>query len=261
MSVESPVLWSVENGVGRITLNRPERANAVGLASSRALAAAIDAVVAAAPRVVVLTGRGPRFCAGGDIDEFVADQENMARLIEEILAPLHPALLRLANLPAPVITAVNGPVGGAGIALALCGDIVLAADSMKLRAGYSAIGLTPDAGASWFLSRRVGASKAKEIFFLNDVLSAEDCLRLGIVNAVHPAAELEQRTQAVVDRLLAGAGGAFARIKILCDGAGRRDLADQLALEQQMMVASAASADAREGVRAFSEKRAPTFGG
>lgn len=261
MSAESPVLWSVENGVGRITLNRPERANAVGLASSRALAAAIDAVVAAAPRVVVLTGRGPRFCAGGDIDEFVADQENMARLIEEILAPLHPALLRLANLPAPVITAVNGPVGGAGIALALCGDIVLAADSMKLRAGYSAIGLTPDAGASWFLSRRVGASKAKEIFFLNDVLSAEDCLRLGIVNAVHPAAELEQRAQAVVDRLLAGAGGAFARIKILCDGAGRRDLADQLALEQQMMVASAASADAREGVRAFSEKRAPTFGG
>ncbi|MFP5461654.1 MAG: enoyl-CoA hydratase/isomerase family protein, partial [Gammaproteobacteria bacterium] len=142
MSAESPVLWSVENGVGRITLNRPERANAVGLASSRALAAAIDAVVAAAPKVVVLTGRGPRFCAGGDIDEFVADQENMARLIGEILAPLHPALLRLANLPAPVITAVNGPVGSAGIALALCGDIVLAADTMKLRAGYSAIGLT-----------------------------------------------------------------------------------------------------------------------
>lgn len=260
MSTESPVLWSVENGVGRITLNRPAQANAVGLETSRALAAAIDAVVAASPRVVVLTGRGQRFCAGGDIGEFVADQENMARLIDQILVPLHPALLRLANLPAPVITAVNGPLGGAGIALALCGDIVLAADTMKLRAGYSAIGLTPDAGASWFLTRRVGASKAKELFFLNDTLSAEDCLRMGIVNAVYPAAELEQRTQAVVDRLLAGAGGAFARIKILCDGAERRDLADHLALEQQMMVASAASADAREGVRAFAQKRAPKFG-
>ncbi|MBB5273585.1 enoyl-CoA hydratase/isomerase family protein [Quisquiliibacterium transsilvanicum] len=261
MSAESPVLWSVENGVGRITLNRPERANAVGLESSRALAAAIDAVVAAAPRVVVLTGRGRLFCAGGDIGEFVADQENMAGLIDDILAPLHPALLRLATMPAPVITAVNGPLGGAGIALALCGDIVLAADTMKLRAGYSAIGLTPDAGASWFLSRRVGASKAKELFLLNDSMSADECLRLGIVNAVCPAAELEQRTQALVDRLLAGAAGAFARIKILCDGAEHRDLADHLALEHQMMLASAASADAREGVRAFSEKRAPKFGG
>lgn len=260
MNTESPVLWSVENGVGRITLNRPQQANAVGLASSRALSAAIDAVVAAAPRVVVLTGRGARFCAGGDIGEFVADQQNMARLIDDILVPLHPALLRLANLPAPVITAVNGPLGGAGIALALCGDIVLAADTMKLRAGYSAIGLTPDAGASWFLSRRVGASKAKEIFFLNDTLSAEECLRLGIVNAVCPAAELEQRTEALVERLLAGAAGAFARIKVLCDGAERRDLAEHLALEKEMMVASAGSADAREGVRAFSEKRSPRFG-
>lgn len=261
MNAQAPVLWSVENGVGRIVLNRPERANAVGLASSRALSAAIDAVVAASPKVVVLTGNGPRFCAGGDIDEFVADQQGMSRLIDEILAPLHPALLRLANLPAPVITAVNGPVGGAGIALALCGDIVLAADTMKLRAGYSAIGLTPDAGASWFLSRRVGAAKAKELFFLNDVLGAQDCLRLGIVNAVHPAAELTQHTDALVQRLLAGAGGAFARIKLLCDGAAGRDLAEHLALERQMIVASADSADAREGVKAFSEKRAPRFGG
>lgn len=260
MSNESPVLWSVENGVGRITLNRPEAANAVGLASSRALSAAIDAVVAAAPRVVVLTGRGPRFCAGGDISEFVADQENMAQLIDRILVPLHPALLRLVNMPAPVITAVNGPLGGAGIALALCGDIVLAADTMKLRAGYSAIGLTPDAGASWFLTRRVGASKAKEIFLLNDTLSADECLRLGIVNAVVPAAELEQRTHALVERLVAGAGGAFARIKVLCDAAERRDLGDHLALEHQMMLASAASADAREGVQAFAQKRAPKFG-
>lgn len=260
MSNESPVLWSVENQVARITLNRPQAANAIGLASSRALSEAIDAVVAAAPRVVVLTGSGARFCAGGDISEFVAGQDDMQGLIDRILVPLHPALLRLATMPAPVITAVNGPLGGAGIALALCGDIVLAADTMKLRAGYSAIGLTPDAGASWFLSRRVGASKAKELFMLNDTLSADECLRLGIVNAVYPAAELEQRTREMVDRLLAGAAGALARIKILCDGAGQRDLADQLALEHQMMLMSAASADAREGVQAFAQKRAPKFG-
>lgn len=260
MSNESPVLWSVENQVARITLNRPQAANAIGLASSRALSEAIDAVVAAAPRVVVLTGSGARFCAGGDISEFVAGQDDMQGLIDRILVPLHPALLRLATMPAPVITAVNGPLGGAGIALALCGDIVLAADTMKLRAGYSAIGLTPDAGASWFLTRRVGASKAKELFMLNDTLSADECLRLGIVNAVYPAAELEQRTQEMVGRLLAGAAGAFARIKVLCDGAGRRDLADQLALEHQMMLVSAASADAREGVQAFAQKRAPKFG-
>lgn len=253
------VLWSVENGIGRITLNRPERANAIGLAASRALAAAIDAVAAAAPKVVLITGNGPRFCAGGDIDEFVAASDRMQALIDEILVPLHPAILRLANLPAPVVTAVNGPLGGAGIGLALCGDIVLAADTVKLRAGYSAIGLSPDAGASWWLSRRVGAAKAKELFLLNDVLSADDCLRLGLFSAVHPADRLAAEAEKIVQRLAAGAAGSQARIKLLCDGAERRDLAEHLALEHQFIVASAGSADAAEGVRAFTEKRAPRF--
>lgn len=261
MHQDSAVLWSVDDGIGRITLNRPERANSIGLATSQALSAAIDAVIAAAPRVVLLTGNGPRFCAGGAIDEFVANPDRMAELIAQILEPLHPALLRLANLSAPVVTAVNGPLGGAGIGLALAGDIVLAADTAKLRAGYSAIGLSPDAGAAWLLARRVGAGKAKEIFLLNDVLDADECLRLGIFSQVFPAAKLAEAAEDVVRRLAAGAAGAQARIKVLCDGAERRDLAEHLVLEQHLMVAGAASADAAEGVRAFSEKRAPRFGG
>lgn len=253
--------WRVERGVAHLVLNRPDRANAIDLAFSRALAASIDAVAAAdGVRAVLVSAAGPRFCVGGDIDAFVAHGERIDRLIDDILAPLNPALLRLANLTVPVISAVNGPVGGAGIGLALCADVVLASDTMKLRAGYSGIGLSPDAGASYFLAQRVGASKAKELFFFNATLSAQECLQLGIVNAVLPAAELAGAAAKLAEQAAAGSARSMRAIKTLCDGAARRPLAEHLALERHFLVGCAEGADAKEGVRAFTEKRAPRFG-
>lgn len=261
MTSQQLVLWSVEDGIGSIVLNRPERANAINLALGRALAAAIDAVAGAQGlRVVVLSAAGERFCVGGDIEEFVEHGDRIDRLVDEILAPLHPALLRLASLPVPVISAVNGAIGGAGIGLALCADVVLASESMKLRAGYSAIGLSPDAGASYFLSRRVGASKAKELFFFNAPLGARECLALGIVNAVFPATELAAAAQKLAAQAAAGSARSLRSIKLLCDGAQHRAYAEHLALEQRFLVDCAQGADAKEGVRAFVEKRAPAFG-
>jgi 2-(1,2-epoxy-1,2-dihydrophenyl)acetyl-CoA isomerase len=180
-------------------------------------------------------------------------------MLEELLGPLHTALYKLATLPVPVVSAVNGPVGGGGIGLALCADIVLAAESMKLRGGYSAIGLTPDAGSSWFLTRRVGAMRAKQLFFTNGALSARQCLEMGIVSEVVPDAGLPARADALAEALAHGATGALGRIKQLVDGAHERTLRVQLDLEHSLMVESAASAHAAEGIAAFIDRRAPRF--
>lgn len=260
-TVQDGIRWRVEQGIGTITLERPERANAIGLAASHALTRAIHAVLDAAPRVVLLRGTGKIFCAGGDIEEFVAAGDGIDTLVERILEPLHPAIERLGEAPMPVVSALNGAIGGAGIGVALCADFVLAAASMKLRTGYAAIGLSPDAGASYFLSRRIGSERAKQLFMLSDALDAQRCLALGIVDAVHPDAELAGAADALVQRLAACAPGSMARVKRLCADASARTLGAHLALERDGLVTASRTADAREGIRAFVERRAPRFDG
>lgn len=255
-----PVLLERREHIATITLNRPERANAIDLDSARALIRCIDEVAAdASVRAVVLRAVGRQFCAGGNIDFFVEAGAELPAILDRLLGPLHAALYKLATLPVPVISAVNGPVGGGGIGLALCADIVLAAESMKLRGGYLAIGLTPDAGSSWFLTRRIGAMRAKQIFFTNTPLSAQQCLEMGIVNEVLPDTELPAATEALAETLSRSATGALGRIKRLVDGAHERSLLAQLELEHRLMVESAAGAHAAEGIAAFIEKREPQF--
>ncbi len=255
-----PVLLTRQDAIATITLNRPERGNAIDADAVRALIGCIDEVAAdTAVRAVVLRAAGRQFCAGGNIDAFLHAGAGLPSMLDALLAPLHAALYQLATLPIPVISAVNGPVGGGGIGLALCADIVLAAESMKLRGGYSAIGLTPDAGSSWFLTRRAGAMRAKHIFFTNAALSAQQCLEMGIVSEVVPDAELPARTEALAEALARGATAALGRIKQLVDGAHERTLQAQLELEHRLMVESAASAHAAEGIAAFAERRVPRF--
>ncbi|MGJ7504884.1 enoyl-CoA hydratase-related protein [Variovorax sp. ZT5P49] len=261
MNISEGIAWGVEEGVGRIVLKRPERANALGSANGRALVQAIDEVLERKPRAILLTGEGRVFCAGGAIDEFVAAGEALPELVNEMLNSLHPALLRLSNNPAPLVVAVNGAVGGAGVGLALCGDFVLAAESMKLRTGYAAIGLSPDAGASYFLARRVGPVRAQQLLVLSDAIDSQRCLAWGAVDALHPDAELAAAAEALVTRLAHGASGSFAAIKRLCAGAPGRPFEEHLALEQKLLRERAGSADAREGVAAFVDKRAPRFTG
>jgi 2-(1,2-epoxy-1,2-dihydrophenyl)acetyl-CoA isomerase len=248
-------------GIARIVIDRPNEHNTISAAAGAALAQAIDEVVAAAPRVVLLTGTGPVFCAGGDIGEFQAHAGALDALVDRILGVLHPAIARLAALPVPVVTALNGSVGGAGVGLALCGDFALAAASMKLRTGYAAIGLSPDAGASWFLARRVGALRARQLFFTSETLDAQRCLEAGIVDAVFANDRLLPEAEALCERLAAAAPGSLAAIKQLCDGAAQRALAEHLALEKSLLEERARSADAREGIAAFLARRAPVFRG
>lgn len=258
--MNQPVLLARQHAVATITLNRPEQGNAIDAEAARALIGCIDAVAAdTAVRAVVLRAAGRQFCAGGNIGAFLHAGTGLSSMLDELLGPLHAALYKLATLPVPVISAVNGPVGGGGIGLALCADIVLAAESMKLRGGYSAIGLTPDAGSSWLLTRRIGAMRAKQLFFTNGVLSARQCLEMGIVSEVVPDEELLARTDALAETLAQGPTAALGRIKQLVDGAHERTLHAQLDLEHQMMVESAASAHAAEGIAAFTERRTPRF--
>ena len=259
MEESEGIAWGVADGIGRIVLKRPGRANAIGLESSRALVRAIDEVLAVGPRVILLTGEGRVFCAGGDIGEFVAAGDALPALVDDILDRLHPALLRLSAQPAPLVVAVNGSVGGAGVGLALCGDFVLAAESMKLRTGYAAIGLSPDAGASYFLARRVGPVRAQQLLMLSDAIDSQRCLAWGAVDALYPDAELAAAAEALVVRLAAGASASFAAIKTLCAGAPGRPFDAHLAMEQKLLRERAGSADAREGVSAFVEKRVARF--
>jgi 2-(1,2-epoxy-1,2-dihydrophenyl)acetyl-CoA isomerase len=253
--------WHVADGIGRIVLNRPQQSNSISSRAGAAIAQAIDDVIGAAPRVVLLSGRGKVFCAGGDIGEFQANVGALDRLVDEILTVLHPALARLSGSPVPIVTAINGSVGGAGIGLALCGDFAYATHSLKLRTGYAAIGLSPDAGSSYFMTRRVGAMRAKQLFFLSEPIDAKQCLDWGVVDALFADDELMPAAEALCRRLARAATGSLAAIKQLCDGAERRDLVDHLALEKALLEARARSADAREGVGAFLERRPPRFAG
>lgn len=259
----SAVLLERRDGIAVITLNRPERANVLDLELSAALVAAVHRLAddTAGLRAVLLQAHGPHFCGGGDIGDFVRARGDIGALLDAHIPPLHAAIARLAALPVPMVSAVQGPVGGGGIGLALCADIVLAAESMKLRGGYTAIGLTPDAGASWLLARRAGTARAKEIFLTNQPVSAQRCLEWGIVSAVWPDAELADRAQALVAQLARGATAALGRAKQLVDSAPLHTLAEHLEHEHRAMVASGRTADAVEGVTAFAEKRAPDFTG
>ena len=253
------IAWSVAGNIGRIVLDRPQAHNAIDSACALALTRAITEVAQARPRVVLLTGRGSVFCAGADIAAMTQQGDRLSAYIDEILTHLHPSLLRLASLPAPVVTAINGSAGGAGVGLALCGDFALGAASMKLRTGYAAIGLSPDMGATYFMARRAGAVRAKQLFMTSDPIDAQRCLDWGIVDAIVPDTELAAHAEALCQRLADAAPQSLANIKRLCDGAALRELEAHLALEKSLLIACAASADGREGVRAFIERRAPRF--
>jgi 2-(1,2-epoxy-1,2-dihydrophenyl)acetyl-CoA isomerase len=257
--LSNPVLWRAQNGVGHIVLNRPDAANAIDLAMAEAFGQAVAHLANADIGAVLISANGRQFCAGGDIRTFHAELGRLDQLVRDLLDILHPALQRLVELPVPVITAIQGSVGGAGIGLALCADIALASEAMKLRGGYSALGLSPDLGASYFLAHRAGAARAKSILMTNRALSAAECLGFGLVDELHPASTLTSAAERLAMDLAAGATGALGGIKRLCDRATRLTLVEHLGDERRALLRCAQSADGREGVRAFAEKRAAVF--
>ena len=254
-----PVLLEREGAIARIRFNRPDVLNA----ADRALALAFrDAslVIAADPsvRVVVLSGAGRAFMAGGDVAQFRSDPGSVP---EALIDPLHEGLLCLSRLQAPVIASVRGAVAGAGLSLALGCDLAIAADDTRFNFAYTKLGTSCDLGASWHLPRVVGQRKALEIALLCEPLDAEQALALGLVNRVVPAQYLETATQHLALRLAAGAPIAQGLVKRLLAAAWSRDLPAQLDAERSAFAHCATTRDFAEGVSAFLGKRAPQFDG
>ncbi len=254
------MLLDISNGIARITLDQPELGNALSTAVSLELGAAVRRVAADdGVRVLVLASTGAMFCAGGDIREFVDEIDRLPHLIGEELGPLHETLNRIYTLPVPVIASLNGPVAGGGLGLALTADIALANESVRFRSGYVAIGLSPDAGSSFFITRVLGPKRASEFFMSNRFIDAPEALALGLISRIVPAADLAAETDALAERLAAGPRGAHAAVKVLVREAAVGSHESVMALERELIVANAGTADTREGMAAFLERRRPAF--
>ena len=251
----------VADGVGHLTLARPDRGNAIDLAMARELAAVTAAwSVDRSVRCVLLTGAGATFCVGGDLKAFAAEPDLPTHLLE-VTDPFHAAVSRLARMDAPVVAAVQGSAAGGGLSLALAADVVLAAASSRFVVAYTAIGLTPDGSGSWMLPRLVGLRRALELTLTNRPVPAEEAAALGLVTRVVADADLPAEAEAVARALAAGPTGALGAAKRLLRDALDRDLEAQLAAEAASLAAAAGSPDGREGIRAFLDKRAARYTG
>ena len=262
MSFET-IQFHTEGAVAWITLDRPDKLNAICRPLLGELAAALDQVAQdKALRAVVLTGAGRAFCAGQDLGEPVMASADPAGAVAESLDKFyHPVLQRLHDLPRPVIAAVNGIAAGAGANLALNCDLVIAAESASFIQAFTRIGLVPDCGGTWLLPRLVGAARARALALLAEPLTATQAESWGLIYRAVADEALAAEARALAERLASGPTAAYGMIKQALDASAGNDWASQLALESQLQERAARSADFREGVAAFVEKRAAHFTG
>ncbi len=255
----STVTVAVADGIATVTLDRPEVANTMDLAFGHDFhAAALAVSTDAAVRAVVLTGAGKAFSFGGDLRGMVASGGNAEAYLRELTSHLHAGLAILARMNAPVIAAVNGTAAGAGVGLVLAADLAIAAQSAKVSLAYTGVGLTPDGATSFLLPRAVGHKRAMELLLTNRTLSADECLQWGLVNQVVADEELPAVVGKLAARLAAGPTQAFGDTKrLMLASAG--PLESQLSLESQTIALRGSSAEGREGIAAFLEKRKPGY--
>ena len=257
------LLFEKRDGIARVTLNRPDAANALDRTMARELSdVAIDCDEDAGVRCVVLTGAGSRmFCAGGDLRAFVDAGKQAPALVKDMTTHLHAAVSRFARMNAPVICAVNGTAAGGGFSL-MCGcDLVIAAASASFTMAYTRAGLSPDGSSTFYLARVIGLRRAYEMALTNRVLSAAEALEWGLVNRVVADADLHKEVDVLAAQLAAGATAAFGATKrLLLDGAAE-SLETQMERESRGIAAMLGHADGQEGVKAFLAKRKPVFGG
>lgn len=256
------ITLQISDGIATITLNRPEAYNALNMQLAREFHEAIircsedDAV-----RVVVITGSGKAFCAGGDVKGFCDQIDSIGAHVKLLTTELHGAVSRMARMPKPTITAINGVAAGGGMSLALAGDLILATESARFTMAYTQIGASPDGSSSFTLPRLVGVKRALELTFLNPVLSAREAMEWGMVNRVFADDQFHQAVHNIATQLAQGATQAYGRAKALLYSSTSETLETQMEHETQMIAASGKTADFREGIFAFAEKRQPTFQG
>ncbi len=279
---EDVLIEKRDNGVATITLNRPDSLNAMGGSLMPMLAEYLaDVANDRHVRCVVLTGAGRAFCAGGDVKGMAAGRDailnaaanggasaeppspaqGFARGVDGLRQVQRATSYVLHTMPKPTIAMVNGHAVGAGLSLPLACDIRIASDRAKLGTIFRNVGFSGDFGGSYFLPRLVGNGKARELYFTGEILTADDALKIGMVNRVVEHDQLAAETLAFAAQLAGGPTLAFARMKENLNRSEDCDLATLLDQEAMNMQLSGTTADHRDAARAFVEKRQPTFRG
>jgi 2-(1,2-epoxy-1,2-dihydrophenyl)acetyl-CoA isomerase len=257
------LLETIENGVALLVMNRPDKLNALNNELATALNRTFERIGHdESVRVVVLTGAGRAFCAGGDLGAIGKGREaNDTKQLEPILRAGMGAVLSMRTIPQPVIAAVNGAAAGAGMNVALAADLRIAAQEAVFGQNFSKVGLYPDYGGTYFLPQLVGPSKAAEMFYTGEMIDMATALRLGLVNKVVPGFQLEEETRGFAAKLAAGPPVAIRAVKQALFGSQKEALTKALEDEVRHQMHCFASEDCLEGIHAFFEKRAPKFMG
>jgi 2-(1,2-epoxy-1,2-dihydrophenyl)acetyl-CoA isomerase len=246
--------------VERITLNRPDDAHGVTLTMARELAAAARACDRDPEvRAVLLTASGRFFCAGGDLKEMAAHAADPGLFVKELADTLHRASSSFARMDAPVVVGVNGIAAGAGLSLAIGGDLVLAAESAKFTAAYTKAGLSPDGSLTYVLPRLIGLRRAQDLMLTNRVITAAEAFEWGLVTRVVPDDQLADAALEAASTLAAGSKGSQSAVKQLLLSTYANTFETQIELEGRFIAACAASPDGAEGREAFIAKRPPKF--
>jgi 2-(1,2-epoxy-1,2-dihydrophenyl)acetyl-CoA isomerase len=260
----APVLLETREGpIVTLAMNRPERLNALDNALSRALNDAMSRIAGdQSIHVVILTGAGRGFCAGGDLAVIGKGRASGdATELAPILRSGMQSVLKIRTMPQPVIAAVNGPAAGAGMNLALAADIRIAVEEAVFGQNFAKVGLFPDYGGTYFLPQLIGPAKAAELFYTGDMIDAKTALRLGIVNHIFPADRFQSEVQSLAAKIATGPQVAIRAVKQTIFAREKDALVAALEKEVEHQLQCFHSQDCHEGIRAFLEKRPPSFRG
>lgn len=260
MSDFQTIRFEQSGAIARITLDRPTAANGIDRQMGRELAQVANRCADdPALKVVLLTGAGKFFSAGGDLKAMAAQEGGAGAYVEHLAHDLHEAMSSFARMNALLLAAVNGTAAGAGFSLAIAADLVVAAESAAFTMAYTRAGLSPDGGASYYLPRLIGLRRTQELMLTNRTLRAAEALDWGLVHRVVPDAELAATVDELAAQFAAGPAHANAAVKKLLLVSSGHNLEEQLAREADFIGACADSADGREGIAAFLDKRAAAF--
>ncbi len=247
--------------IAKLVLNRPEAGNTLNLNLAEELFDALNyASTDQSLKALILTGKGKLFCGGGDLKYLLDNKESVKETLLKMTHYFHGAISRIVKLGIPVIVGINGTAGGGGFSLAITGDIIYSIKSAKFTLAYTKAGLSPDGSSTYFLPRIVGLKKAKELMLTNRLFSAEEALKMGLIDKVIEKEELlEEELHKQAETFSKGPTGAYYSVKKLLNVSFTNGLETQMDIEGLSIAENAQSEDGMEGMIAFSEKRSPKF--
>ena len=256
------ILVDISENIATVTLNRPEKLNALSGEMMEALVPIIEGLAEKKEaRCVVITGAGRGFCSGGDVAGMASGETLLEENPVTRLRRLEETSRLMNEMPKPTIAMVNGPAAGAGLSIALACDMRIAGESARFATAFVRIGFSGDFGGTWMLQRLVGPAKARELYFTGDLIDAREAERIGLVNRVVPDDRLASETRALAERMAKGPPIALARMKQNMNLGLVSDYYTLLDAEAEGMIMTATTEDNREAIKAFLEKRPATFHG